>query len=59
MISKNKYDLVLMDVQMPIMDGPTALAQIRKNHGETVPVIALTAAAFQIRSEPYVEPGFC
>jgi CheY-like chemotaxis protein len=58
MIGKNKYDLVLMDVQMPIMDGPTALAQIRKNHGETVPVIALTAAAFKSEVSHMLNLGF-
>ncbi len=58
MIGKNNYDLVLMDVQMPIMDGPTALAQIRKNHGETVPVIALTAAAFKSEVSHMLNLGF-
>jgi signal transduction histidine kinase/DNA-binding NarL/FixJ family response regulator len=58
MISKNKYDLVLMDIQMPIMDGPTALAQIIKTHGETIPVIALTAAAFKSEVNHMLNLGF-
>ena len=58
MISKNKYDLVLMDIQMPIMDGPTALALILKNHGETIPVIALTAAAFKSEVNHMLNLGF-
>ncbi|MFN5021100.1 MAG: ATP-binding protein [bacterium] len=58
MINKNKYDLVLMDVQMPIMDGPTALALIRKSHGETIPVIALTAAAFKSEVNHMLNLGF-
>jgi PAS domain S-box-containing protein len=58
MINKNKYDLVLMDIQMPIMDGPTALAQIIKTHGETIPVIALTAAAFKSEVNHMLNLGF-
>ena len=46
-VFKNKYDLVLMDIQMPVMDGTTALYAILKKFDDNVPVIALTAAAFK------------
>lgn len=46
-----KYDLVLMDVQMPVMDGHTATRMIRewekKSNVSPIPIIALTAHAFQ------------
>ena len=43
------YDLVLMDVQMPIMDGYTATGIIRelRNGMEDIPIIALSANAFE------------
>ena len=44
MIEKNSYDLVLMDCQMPVMDGFTATKIIRKNPNfEKLPIIAMTA----------------
>ena len=43
MVKKTKPDIVLLDLQMPRMDGPTALATMRKNPwGKEVPVIILT-----------------
>lgn len=43
---KNRYDLIFMDVQMPVMDGVSATICIRKFDKET-PIIALTAHAME------------
>ncbi len=47
MFKKGEYDLVLMDVQMPVMDGYAAVAEIQEWEKESgrvpVPIIALTA----------------
>lgn len=56
---KNKYDLILMDCQMPIMDGYSATTQIRVagQLNEKTPIIALTANAFKEIKEKCFEHG--
>lgn len=47
--SKGKFDLVLMDIQMPKLDGYRTVAEMRKHDDEAkraVPIIALTASAY-------------
>jgi CheY-like chemotaxis protein len=51
LLRAHDYDLVLMDVQMPVMDGFTATQKIRNELGLTLPVIAMTAGVMESERE--------
>lgn len=46
-LNSNLYDVILMDVHMPVMNGLEATKFIRKEISPTIPIIALTASAMQ------------
>jgi CheY-like chemotaxis protein len=50
-------DLVLMDIQMPVMDGVEAIGIIRKQISKSLPVIALTANAIKGDNDKYIQAG--
>ncbi len=59
-LEKNNYDLILMDIQMPEMDGISATKYIRQmadTNKALIPVIALTANALKGDSDIYLAAG--
>jgi signal transduction histidine kinase/DNA-binding response OmpR family regulator len=56
-LDKQYYDLVLMDIQMPEMDGYSAVQAIRNELHSTIPVIAMTAHAMAGEREKCLQMG--
>ena len=56
--SGNSYDLILMDIMMPVMSGETALQKLKEDPDFNIPVIALTADAVAGAKEKYIAQGF-
>ncbi|MGZ4118244.1 MAG: PAS domain S-box protein, partial [Bacteroidia bacterium] len=57
LIAKNNFDIILMDIQMPEMDGIEATKIIRKKLKFKTPILALTANAFKTDREKYMKSG--
>ncbi|NYE60170.1 PAS domain S-box-containing protein [Duganella sp. 1224] len=51
------YDIVLMDVQMPVMDGYEATRHIRHTLGLKLPVLAMTAGVMQSEKDQCIDAG--
>ncbi|MGK0412543.1 MAG: signal transduction histidine kinase/ActR/RegA family two-component response regulator [Polaribacter sp.] len=56
MVKKDNYDAILMDIQMPIMDGYTAAREIRKFNTK-IPILALSASIFMEVKDKIHESG--
>ena len=54
---ENKPDILLVDLEMPEMDGAQTVAAIRKTHPE-IPIIAFTAATYENIKEDLLSKGF-
>lgn len=61
-MQKETFDLILMDIAMPLMDGIEASALVRKSQGlktpNTVPIIAMTAHVLKGQKEKFLAAGF-
>jgi two-component system sensor histidine kinase/response regulator len=58
MLDKRTYDIVLMDMQMPVMDGTTATREIRKDERfKDLPILAMTANVMEADIEKCREAG--
>ncbi len=55
--NNNNYDIVVLDIQMPIMNGIECMKEIKKIKPE-VPVIAVTAFAMSSDKDKYLDMGF-
>jgi two-component system, sensor histidine kinase len=56
-LQEKRYDLILMDIQMPEMDGYEATAVIRKELKNNIPIVALTAHSMSREKEKCLEVG--
>lgn len=57
MLKTSQFDLVLMDMQMPVMDGLTATKIIRNQISTEIPIIALTANALKGEQDKCMAAG--
>ena len=56
-LKQDNYDLILMDIQMPIMDGYDASKKIRKELNVQVPIIAMTAHVLPTEKQKCIDAG--
>ena len=56
LVMQSRFDLIFMDMQMPVMDGLEATREIRRQ-GRKVPIIALTANVMQRHRDAFDEAG--
>jgi len=56
MVDKGQYDIVLMDIKMPIMNGLEATKAIKEKHPD-LPILALTANAFDSDRQLAMDAG--
>jgi PAS domain S-box-containing protein len=55
--SPGKFDLILMDIKMPVMDGITATQKLKELYTELPPIVGLSASSFEGDREKYMNSG--
>mgnify|MGYP005748092503 CR=1 FL=1 len=58
LISQQRFDLILMDIQMPQMDGITAMKKIKASTTNCCPILAVTAYAEENERAAFIDQGF-
>ena len=59
MVKSERPDLVLMDINLPIMDGVAVMKALKKDESTSmIPVLALTASAMKGDAERFIGEGF-
>lgn len=58
MVKNGTFNLILMDIQMPMMDGITAMKKIKGETDSTCPILAVTAYAEESDRANFLEQGF-
>jgi len=58
-LNADDFDVILMDIHMPIMDGVTATREIRGGNTKTrdIPIIGVTASVMKDEKEHYLRAG--
>lgn len=57
LFKEGKFDIIFMDIQMPVMDGITAVKHLRSNFKKLPPIICLSADAMEGDAERYIAMG--
>ena len=59
MVGQQTFDLILMDIQMPVMDGEEAARRLKDSPStQHIPIVALTANLLREDTERYHQIGF-
>ncbi|SDL03643.1 PAS domain S-box-containing protein [Catalinimonas alkaloidigena] len=56
-VGNDSFELIFMDIQMPDMDGVTAMKKLREQHKQLPPIIAMTAYSMQGDEDKFIQSG--